>query len=86
MDMVIMMATLGFGCALSGLTSTSGQLWDQHVRSIPARLVCVTSVSGRCFAASRCATGASGQCDQRVRSTRFRLFKFLTAIFKGVRL
>jgi hypothetical protein len=41
---------------------------DQRVRSVtgPARPVCATSASGRCFAVSRCATGASGQLDQRV--------------------
>jgi hypothetical protein len=60
-------------------TGTSGQL-DQRVRSVlrdlaivrPARPVSMTS--------------ASGQCDQHVRSSRFRLFKFLTALFEEVRL
>jgi hypothetical protein len=32
------------------------------------------------------AIGTSDQFDQRVRSARLRLFKFLTAIFEGVRL
>jgi hypothetical protein len=49
-------------------TSASGQSRDQRVRSFPARPVCATSTSGHCFAVSRCATGASGQLDQRVRS------------------
>jgi hypothetical protein len=35
----------------SGLTSASGQLRDQRVRSHLARPVCVTSASRRCFAA-----------------------------------
>jgi hypothetical protein len=59
--------------------SVSGQL-DQRVRSVlrdlavvrPTRPVSMTSVSG--------------QLDQRVRSSRFWLFKFLTALFEGVRL
>jgi hypothetical protein len=34
----------------SGLTSASGQLRDQHVRSSLARPIHATSVSGRCFA------------------------------------
>jgi hypothetical protein len=68
----------------SGLTSTSGQSRDKRVRSFLVRSVCATSASGCCFAASRCATGASGQLDQHVRSARFRLFKFLTALFEGV--
>jgi hypothetical protein len=60
-------------------TSTSGHL-DQHVRSFgPARPVSTSRVS-------RWATGTSSQLDQRVRSTRFRLFKFLMALFEGVRL
>jgi hypothetical protein len=50
---------------------------DQRVRSVTgpacpvvctARPVYASSTSGRCFAVSRCATGASGQLDQRVRS------------------
>jgi hypothetical protein len=76
-----------FRCALLRL--------DQRVRSVagPARLV-APSASGlrdqrvrsvfRNLAVARPAhpvstTGASGQYDQRVRSARFRLFKFLTA-------
>jgi hypothetical protein len=31
----------------SGLTSVSGQLWDQHVRSSFVRPVCATSASGQ---------------------------------------
>jgi hypothetical protein len=55
-------------------------LCDRRVRSVgPAR-----PVSALRF--SRCATGASGQLAQRVRSALFWLFKFLTALFEGVRL
>jgi hypothetical protein len=71
----------------SGLTSASGLLRDQRVRSSFARSVRTTSASGRCFAsvgAVRSArpvnsTSASGQ---RV----YNCFKCLTAIFEGVRL
>jgi hypothetical protein len=59
----------------SGLTSASSQSRDQRVRSIPARSVCASCASGRCFVDSRCATGTSGQLDQRVRSARLRLFQ-----------
>jgi hypothetical protein len=44
----------------------SGQLRDQRVWSFAARPVCASSASSRCFAVSRCATGVSGQLDQRV--------------------
>jgi hypothetical protein len=70
----------------SDLTSASGQSRDQRVQSILACPVYVTSASGRCFAASRYATGASGQLDLHVRLVRFRMFMFLTALFEGVRL
>jgi hypothetical protein len=71
----------------SGLTSASGPLWDQRVRSYFARPVRTTSASGRCFmsvdtvrsARLVSLTSVSGQRD-------FACFKFLTAIFKGVRL
>jgi hypothetical protein len=54
-----------FRCALLRL--------DQRVRSArPARPVGASQLS-------RCATGASGQFNQRVRSARLRLFMFLTA-------
>jgi hypothetical protein len=49
-------------------TSASGHSRDQRVRPFPARPVCVMSASGRCFAVSHWATGASGRLDQRVRS------------------
>jgi hypothetical protein len=49
-------------------TSASGHSRDQRVRPFPARPVCTTSASGRCFAVRCCATGASGQLDQHVRS------------------
>jgi hypothetical protein len=55
-------------CALLRLTSASGQSRDQRVWSFAARPVCASSASGRCFVVSRCATGASGQLDQRIRS------------------
>jgi hypothetical protein len=49
-------------------TSASGHSRDQRVRPFPARPVYAMSASGRCFVVSRCATGASGHLDQRVRS------------------
>jgi hypothetical protein len=49
-------------------TSACGHSRDQRVRSFPVRPVYATSASGRCFAVSRWATGASGQLNQRVRS------------------
>jgi hypothetical protein len=71
----------------SGLTSAFGPLWDQRVWSYFTRPICTTSASGQCFASvdtvrSACPislTSASGQHD-------FGCFKFLTAIFEGVRL
>jgi hypothetical protein len=67
------------GPARPVVRSASGQR-VKRVRSVlhdlavvrPARLVVWTS--------------ASGQLDQRVRSAQFQLFKFLTALFEGVRL
>jgi hypothetical protein len=50
------------------VTNASGHSWDQCVRSFVARSVYASSASGRCFTVSHCATGASGQLDQRVRS------------------
>jgi hypothetical protein len=71
----------------SGLTSVSSPLQDQRARSYFACSVRATSASGRCFASVdtvRSArpvslTSASGQRD-------FDCFKFLMAIFEGVRL
>jgi hypothetical protein len=71
----------------SGLTSASSPLWDQRVWSYFACPVRATSASGRCFvsvdtvrsARPVSLTSASGQRD-------FGCFKFLTAIFEGVRL
>jgi hypothetical protein len=73
-------------CA-TGMTSASGPLRDQRVRSYFARLVRATSASSQCFASVGTvrlarpvnSTSASGQRDCSC-------FKFLTAIFEGVRL
>jgi hypothetical protein len=71
----------------SGLTSASGLLRDQRVWSYFACPVRATSTSGRCFASVNTVrsarlvslTSESGERD-------FGCFKFLTAIFEGVRL
>jgi hypothetical protein len=71
----------------SGLTSAFGLLRDQRIRSYFARPVRATSVSGWCFVSVDTVrsvhpvslTSASSQHD-------FGCFKFLTAIFEGVRL
>jgi hypothetical protein len=59
-----------FTGALLGLTSASGQLRYQRVRSSFARLVNSTSVSGRASRMDGVRTCASGPCDQHVRSAR----------------
>jgi hypothetical protein len=71
----------------SGLTSASGPLWDQRIWSYFARPVRVTSASGQCFASvgvvrSACPVSLTSASDQR----DFGCFKFLMAIFEGVRL
>jgi hypothetical protein len=62
-----------FAGALLGLTSASGQLRDQRVRSSFARPVNSTSASGRASRMGGVCTCAFDPCDQRVWSARLLL-------------
>jgi hypothetical protein len=71
----------------SGMTSTFGPLRDQRVWSYFARPVCTTSAFGRCSASIDTVRSARPISLISTSSQRdFGYFKFLTAIFEGVRL